>query len=534
MRLRLKTVFFAVGGVSTCLFLSIYLGHLHDGVFLDILFSAPFLGRSQHKTRSGLPTAANKTSLRHLDRKASASLPNLNETVLFPEFTHAHARLSAPRFALTAVAAGQWIIFAGGKGRGGNPSRAVDLYDVESGRWSVAQLSQARYNLAGAAVAAYESEGVWVEPLALFAGGTVSSEAHATAAVDVLHLASGKWTRAKLSEARTMLAACAVRHLALFAGGTVSSDARGRWSDRVDLYDSRRGIWKRARLSSARTKLTAVAVDDRYALVAGGFGRTQYSKVVDIYDVVTGRWTASALSFPRQYLVAATIGTKAVFAGGFWCHLGPPHCDGGFDRSGRVDVWDVDGTWSVAEPLQPPRSNLAGFSAGERWAVFAGGTARVHRGDLFTDPGCGTACAARADFRQGKETEEREEDRVVAPPKKKKASNPYCDSAPSPYCPTSYRPSNLEVYALGGVANVATEMSLAAPAVRRLPPLQLQKGRCCLAGAASTASNGTTVVLLGGGEVTAGWFPKPAKQAVGYEFVSDLVDMLVIHSTKET
>ncbi len=49
---------------------------------------------------------------------------------------------------------------------GGASSNVVDLYDSGTGRWSTAQLSQARYALSATSVGA----------VAIFAGGSVGSK----------------------------------------------------------------------------------------------------------------------------------------------------------------------------------------------------------------------------------------------------------------------------------------------------------------------------------------------------------------------
>jgi hypothetical protein len=41
------------------------------------------------------------------------------------------------------------------------------------------------------------------------------------------------------------------------------------------------------------------------------------SNVVDLYDSGTGRWSAAQLSQARSYLSATSVGTVAIFAGGF-------------------------------------------------------------------------------------------------------------------------------------------------------------------------------------------------------------------------
>ena len=50
----------------------------------------------------------------------------------------------------------------------------------------------------------------------------------------------------------------------------------------------------------------------RAAAVGGGF-----HNVVDLYDSGTGRWSTAQLSQARSYLSATSVGTEAIFAGGY-------------------------------------------------------------------------------------------------------------------------------------------------------------------------------------------------------------------------
>lgn len=60
--------------------------------------------------------------------------------------------LSAPRYGLAAAGLSNKILFAGGVFEVNTSySNVVDIYDVNTGTWSTAALSQARYSLAAAA-----------------------------------------------------------------------------------------------------------------------------------------------------------------------------------------------------------------------------------------------------------------------------------------------------------------------------------------------------------------------------------------------
>jgi hypothetical protein len=50
-------------------------------------------------------------------------------------------------------------------------------------------------------------------------------------------------------------------------------------------------------------------------------GDFSLSNVVDLYDSGTGRWSTAQLSQGRHYLSATSVGTVAIFAGGYGSKL---------------------------------------------------------------------------------------------------------------------------------------------------------------------------------------------------------------------
>jgi hypothetical protein len=82
--------------------------------------------------------------------------------------------------------------------------------------------------------------------------------------VDLYDSGTGRWSTAQLSLARTQLAATSVGKVAIFAGG---ADTSGQ-SNVVDLYDSGTGRWSTAQLSQQRSLLSATSVG-KVAIFAG-------------------------------------------------------------------------------------------------------------------------------------------------------------------------------------------------------------------------------------------------------------------------
>jgi hypothetical protein len=120
--------------------------------------------------------------------------------------------------------------------------------------------------------------------------------------------------------------------------------------------------WSTAVLSSSRNRLAATSVGTR-ALFAGGY---DFAGVpvddVDLYDDSTGTWSTASLSLARGDLAAASVAGKAFFAGG----------TGAAGASDVVDVYDAaSGTWTQSN-LSVARPGLVGASVGTK-VLFAGG-----------------------------------------------------------------------------------------------------------------------------------------------------------------
>ncbi|HET9825375.1 MAG TPA: PKD domain-containing protein [Chitinophagaceae bacterium] len=214
--------------------------------------------------------------------------------------------LSEPRIPF-AAAAGTKVVFAGGQKYGASccyscdewylGSSAVDIYDVASHAWSVAQLSRSRVDIS---VATAGSK-------IFFAGGH-------------------DWD--------------------LQPGGLDVS------YDNVDIYDASSGTWELAHLSKARQNMAVAAIGNK-VFFAGGWFYTgnpppywQASKVVDIYDLATKSWSVSALSVSTGSGYVAVLSDKVYFMGG---------------PSSSVDIYDnTTNTWSTADfqtviaALSPP------------------------------------------------------------------------------------------------------------------------------------------------------------------------------------
>jgi hypothetical protein len=109
-------------------------------------------------------------------------------------------------------------------------------------------------------------------------------------------------------------------------------------------------------LSEARYSLTATTVGT-YALFGGGYAVTT-SAVVDAYDTSLTRSTPTALSSARVYLAATAVGNYALFGG----------------AQTVVNAYDTSLTRSTPTALSEARNYLAATAVGN-YALFGGGDA---------------------------------------------------------------------------------------------------------------------------------------------------------------
>jgi len=226
------------------------------------------------------------------------------------------AKLSHPSVYLAAAAAGSKVIFAGGADGDGHPWDSADIYDTLTGQIKTDKLSVGRYLLAAAATG----------NKIVFAGGCI---VRPSAAVDIYDVQTGQWTTSALPDALYNLAGAAAGNTMVFAGGVNSSAAIV--SD-ADIYDVQKGTWTKASLSEARMGLSAAAAGNKIVFGGGTTKMFAGSAAVDVYDVQSGTWSTAALNTPRILMAAAGIGDKVVFAGGSTSYEGPTN---------TVEVYDI-------------------------------------------------------------------------------------------------------------------------------------------------------------------------------------------------
>lgn len=217
------------------------------------------------------------------------------------------AHLSIPRFALSAVAVGTKILFAGGEStdplfNNGNfigfestTFKRVDIYDTATNTWSIDSLSEARADMGHA---------VWGDKV-YFAGG--------------------------------------------FKGGNTGSE---EVSSRVDIYDASTDTWSTAELATARSRIGAVAANGKVYFAGGVHADYSPSAVIDVYDVATESWDElAALSQARGLVKAGATEQNVFFTGGETFGFLPVSSIGiSPDNSSVVDIYHIPtDSWDTYE-----------------------------------------------------------------------------------------------------------------------------------------------------------------------------------------
>lgn len=195
------------------------------------------------------------------------------------------------------------IFFAGGTtpptGPGPHYSSRVDIYDINTGAWSTAELSQARWGL----TAVTSGDKVF------FAGGTgfiSQGRVGLSSRVDVYNSSTGLWTTMELPTAGQYSSTTAGGKVC-FAGG-----------NSVHVYDVNSNAWSTKNLSQPRYLMTQVNVRGQLYFAGGASGITGgiASSRIDIYDPSSGTLSPDDLNKPKYGMVGIGLRSGVLFAGG--------------------------------------------------------------------------------------------------------------------------------------------------------------------------------------------------------------------------
>jgi N-acetylneuraminic acid mutarotase len=260
------------------------------------------------------------------------------------------ATLSQPREGIAVGWAGSKIVFAGASSNSGqtNPSTRVDIYDINTNSWSMAELSVARQDFAVVTSGnkiffAGGWEGNWWEFPVMFTN------------VDIYDVVTNSWSVKHLSEARAWIGAASSGSKVFFAGGTRGPDNNHQASSKVDIYDTETNSWTTSALSEPRSNLSAQLAGDKIYFAGGARQQPSWTPqaTVDVYDISNGLWSITSMSEPKYNMKSYATGGKIIWAGGststinyYW----------GNYTSATVEIKDVNTQSSSFSCLFEPKS----------------------------------------------------------------------------------------------------------------------------------------------------------------------------------
>jgi len=134
--------------------------------------------------------------------------------------------------------------------------------------------------------------------------------------VDIYDIRTGQWSTARLSQARSSLAGAALGNMIFFAGGYDDQNAMSP-SSRVDIYHVDSDRWTTANLSQARARVAGAAAGNQVLFASGDDIYVGGSTVVDIFDITTNSWNTSQISESRVVMGTTALGDTIFFGGGF-------------------------------------------------------------------------------------------------------------------------------------------------------------------------------------------------------------------------
>ncbi len=192
-------------------------------------------------------------------------------------------------------------------------SNRIDIYDVSSGSWSLAQLSEGRGNITTATV----------DNKIIFAGGGGSKR------VDIYDVSSNHWSIVQLSEP---IYDQFSRKRAHTVGQKVIFTRL--WSNIVDIYDAANNSWSTKQMAYPNgTTDYLVASAENKILFFDVFDKEDYQMHLDMYDPFTNTWSTAELNrgLSRSGIISA--GNQIYIAGGIIGSIG------NFSNNFLNDVW---------------------------------------------------------------------------------------------------------------------------------------------------------------------------------------------------
>ena len=251
--------------------------------------------------------------------------------------------LCVERYSIAVVTAGNKIFFGGGEYSDGTwPVDSVDIYDESTNTWTVSHLSSAGNDIAAATAG----------NKVLFVGGDGGfSGVNRETRVDIYDLTTGGWSTASLTEEkRGGHCAVTVNNKIYFGGGSLWYYKNPAVTAKIDIYDVTTGTWSTSSLAEPKAIFAGIAVNEKIYWSGGVTTPAPTyptSKLVEVSDVNSGSSSIDSLFCPTSWFLDA--GQNAVLQNNKIIFLRPngPDVD-------KFDIYDISNdTWSIGVLPQP-------------------------------------------------------------------------------------------------------------------------------------------------------------------------------------
>jgi Kelch motif/Galactose oxidase, central domain len=214
------------------------------------------------------------------------------------------------------------LFAGGGDNDNGTVTSRVDIYDVAANSWSQVELSQARSYLAAITIynkIYFAGGGTWGPIVGGSPNPNWPSNANyyvGSNAVDIYDNTTNTWTIATLSEGRFELSATVIGNKIYFAGGFQSIF---NVSNRIDIFDTQTNAWSTSQLQEFRGSHASAAVGNKI-FWAGGANNPYWSgfnlsKQVEIKDVITNVSSFVCITPKSQFNAVIKDGNIVFFTG---------------------------------------------------------------------------------------------------------------------------------------------------------------------------------------------------------------------------
>lgn len=258
--------------------------------------------------------------------------------------------LSEPRALISVAATGNKVLFNGGVLENGEGSSKVDIYDITTNSWSVAERPLGNIGPFGNGGSGdYAITTATAGSKVFFAGGINlwGSTDYPANILLIYDASTNTWDSSQILPG-LYVAATPIGNKVLFAGGIITNR-----STKVDIYNVSNNSWSSASLTDERMHGHAALSVNNKAYIIGGRNANGFLSTIDIYDNATNAWSRAILQKEKTSFGAVAVNDKIYLAGG------QKHPLDDASNTCDVEIIDVNTGSSIIESLsQPAKWNI--------------------------------------------------------------------------------------------------------------------------------------------------------------------------------